>query len=130
MGKLLNCARAGAAKVLHLPARPDADAALLALGQALDVLFAEHARLHAEAERIDTIEAWSAYETMLNRIQPVADAIMAAPAHTAAGLAVKARLTLWGNEIPLDEPFRDLDFHHQTTRQLIEAVLALAGDCP
>ena len=30
MGKLLNCAKAGAAKVLHLPERPDTGSALVA----------------------------------------------------------------------------------------------------
>ena len=132
MGKFLSCAKIGAAKVLHFPRRPaadlveDPDAALLALDQVFSALLAEHDRLHIEAERTG---AWPTVEYMVERMAPVGDAIMAMPAHTVAGLAVKARVTKWANDTLWDKPLRDLDHPGQMTRQLVEAVLALAEGC-
>ncbi len=54
-------------------------------------------------------------------------AIWAAPAHSLAGLGVKAKAAAFACNSYWDEPFDELNWDHKGTRALIEAVLDVAG---
>jgi hypothetical protein len=56
--------------------------------------------------------------------------IMALPAHSIAGLAVKARAAAFACSHFYGSEFRDADWDHMHVRTLIDAVLAMAGQPP
>jgi hypothetical protein len=58
---------------------------------------------------------------------PISCRIMALPAHTLAGLAVKAKLAKDGCANFWDKPFDDADWDHKVVRTLIDAVLRLGA---
>jgi hypothetical protein len=88
-----------------------------------------------------TDKLWDA-EKRLRQTNPSADditdamdkparRIMALPAFTIAGLAVKARAAAFAcSHFYCTEDLRDADWDHQHVRTLIEAVLAMAGQPP
>jgi hypothetical protein len=63
----------------------------------------------------------------LRRLEPVEAAIMAAPAHTFAGLGVKARLAAYVMSEYWNGPIDRIDWDARAVRLLIEAVCKSAG---
>jgi hypothetical protein len=132
------------------------DSELIECGRQLDVLYAAHAEANrlsqpywdavhawrdAQGDRHVTNEEWMAAATRLEREVPLPSPnldeimnamddpmrrIMALPAKTPAGLAVKARLVKHENSELWDEPFEDLDWDKVKLRALIDSVLAFA----
>src|SRR5258706_312162 len=56
--------------------------------------------------------------------------MFALPARTVRGLAIKAQCAAYGRSELWDEPFNDLDLNDNFVRDVIEAVLAFAGEPP
>jgi hypothetical protein len=65
-------------------------------------------------------------EEILTRLDPVERAIMATPACTIAGLAVKARHAAYVMSHYWDEPIDQIDWEAQAIRLLVEAVCDVA----
>lgn len=67
-------------------------------------------------------------EAAATRLDEVLDAIMATPAHTMAGLAVKARAAaILTHDYLWHGPTIDLDWNDEILRSLFEAIFAAAG---
>jgi hypothetical protein len=65
-------------------------------------------------------------EALLARLHPIEQAIMAVPAHTIAGLGVKARHAAYVMSQYWSAPIDSIDWDAQAVRLLIEAVCDLA----
>jgi len=65
-------------------------------------------------------------ETILARLEPIERAIMATPAHTIAGLGVKARHAAYAMSQYWEEPVDQIDWEAKAVRLLIEAVCEVA----
>lgn len=65
-------------------------------------------------------------ETILAQLDPIERAIMAIPAHTIAGLGVKARHAAYVMSQYWEEPVDQIDWEAKTVRLLIEAVCEVA----
>lgn len=66
-------------------------------------------------------------DNLTNMMDPYMRKIMALPARTAAGLAVKARVAEWSCATYWNEPDDNCDWDQLMARKLIEAVLAAGG---
>lgn len=66
-------------------------------------------------------------DNITTRADAPSRAIMAIPATTLAGLAVKARLAKFGASHIWDESYEDADWDHLVLRSLVDAVLELAA---
>jgi hypothetical protein len=66
-------------------------------------------------------------DDIMNRSDAPSRAILAIPATTLAGLAVKARLAKFGASHIWDESDTDADWDHLVLRNLVDAVLELAA---
>jgi hypothetical protein len=102
----------------------DDDSALLALGKQFEEIADEIRNLRNSASsdaRLEQIEA------ALGRLEPVEAAIMAAPAHTFAGLGVKARHAAYVMSEYWNGPIDRIDWDARAVRLLIEAVCKSAG---
>jgi hypothetical protein len=76
---------------------------------------------------LDAIEIGDNHpDDIMNRVDPVSRAIMAMPATTVAGLAVKARLAAFGADSFWDETDKDADWDQLLMRKLVDAVIELA----
>jgi hypothetical protein len=127
------------------PARPaEADSALLALAEQLDSLLAEleavqglNDELNIKALRRssrpkpdaggDCDSRTSQTEAVLARLYPIELTILATPARTINGLAVKARHAAYVMSEYWEAPINQLDWDARTVRLLIEAVCNFAG---
>jgi hypothetical protein len=102
----------------------DDDSALLALGKQFEEIADEIRNLCNSASsdaRLEQIEA------TLGRLEPVEAAIMAASAHTVAGLGVKARHAAYVMSEYWNGPIDRIDWDARAVRLLIEAVCKSAG---
>ena len=102
----------------------DDDSALLALGKPFEEIADEIRNLCNSASsdaRLEQIEA------TIGRLEPVEAAIMSAPAHTVAGLGVKARHAAYVMSEYWNEPIDRIDWDARAVRLLIEAVCKIAG---
>jgi hypothetical protein len=85
-----------------------------------------HERIYDEVG-LNALDAQGEHpDDILNRSDAPSRAILAIPATTLAGLAVKARLAKFGASNIWDESDEDADWDHLVLRNLVEAVLELA----
>jgi hypothetical protein len=126
------------------------DDALLELEQQFDVLAREFSKLlemsgaqsggvkarlgceagqakWASSDVTDKLAAERQLESALGRLAPIEQAIMATPAQTIVGLAVKARHAAYVLSGYWDEPLEKADWDRRAVRLLIEAVCHVAG---
>ncbi|WOH70675.1 hypothetical protein RX330_20475 [Bradyrhizobium sp. NDS-1] len=102
------------------------DAELIALGQQLDAF--AHRLATSEAKWAeDTAPNWEHPDDILTEAGPVCRAILAAPARTVAGLAVKARLAAFGAPTYWQKSDEDADWDILVMRQLVESVIHTAS---
>jgi hypothetical protein len=85
-------------------------------GRVIDDIGAEWASVTAELE---DVHHW--------RTDKLMRAIWATPAHSMAGLGIKAKAAALASNHFWDKPFGELDWDHKGPRALIEAVLDVAG---
>jgi len=101
------------------------DAELLALGRQFDVALANFLFLSmcgaGDGDAVGRIEA------ALSDMEPIERAILAIPADSIAGVAVKARVAAHVVSNYWDVPLDRLDLHARAFRLLIEAVCSVAG---
>jgi hypothetical protein len=98
----------------------DDDSDMIALGRQFEEIAANVQKLHNSVSPNDHIEL---VEAMLGRLEAIERAIMATPAHTIAGLGVKARYAAsehWS--APIDR----IEWDARAVRLLIEAVCNVA----
>ena len=106
----------------------DDDSVLIALGNQFEEAAAEVQRLYNPAEPDNRLEQ---IEAALARLEPLERAIMTMPAHTTAGLGVKARHAAYVMSEYWNCPLERIDWHAQAARLLIEAVCKVAQvPCP
>ena len=124
---------AAALPALAVPAvavAQSADAELIALGDKLRRLWPEYlaARSTLNEYGFDPPDDISArYYALDWQTWELAEKIMAAPAHTLAGLGVKAIVAIHAAPQFWDGPFQDTDWDQKGPRALIEAVCSLTG---
>ena len=75
----------------------------------------------------DEATATRQIESVLGRLEPIEQAIMAAPARTIAGLGIKARHAAYVVSEYWDAPIEQIDWDARAVRLLIEAVCKAAG---
>ena len=98
------------------------DVKLLALGRQFDAALAELLSLQIrDADAIGGVEAF------LARMEPIERAILAIPADSMAGVAVKARVAAHVVSNYWDVPLDRLDMDARAFRILVEAVCSVAG---
>jgi hypothetical protein len=98
------------------------DAKLLVLGRQFDAALAELSSLRMrDADAIGDVEAF------LARMEPIERAILAIPAGSMAGVAVKARVAAHVVSNYWDVPSDRLDMDARAFRNLVEAVCTVAG---
>ena len=101
----------------------DDDLDLIVLGRQLEKAVAE-IRALSDQTSPDQLER---LESMLARLAPIEQAIMATPARTIAGLGVKARHAAYVNSEHWDAPIDEVDWDSRAVRLLIEAVCDVAA---
>jgi hypothetical protein len=101
----------------------DNDSALIALGKQFEEIAGRVRKLQGSASPDDHIEQ---IEAILSRLEPVERAIMAMPAHTVAGLGVKARHAKYVMSEYWDAPIDRIGWDARAVRLLIEAVCEAA----
>jgi hypothetical protein len=106
-------------------ARVAGDPQLVVLGYQFDAAVAK--LLSMEMHDPDSVEANSRLESLLASMEPIEREIMALPARTMAGLAVKARLAAHIVSNYWDVPLERLDLDARAFRLLVDAVCAVAG---
>jgi hypothetical protein len=109
---------------VNLNAGGSDDSNLIVLGKQFEEIAANVAKLQNSAapnEHLELIEA------MLGRLEPIELAIMALPARTVEGLAVKARHAAYGISEYWNAPLDQIDWDARAVRLLIEAVCKSAG---
>src|SRR5205085_3290932 len=90
---------------------------------ALPVARAYEARLRRLKRATDVGAAETAHNAAIDRVGETSRLIVAAPAHSFAGLAVKARVVKeWGRPDWWDE---DADAYEQLAAQILDAVIAM-----
>jgi hypothetical protein len=98
------------------------DAELLALGRQFDAALAKLLSLQMRgADAIGRVEAF------LARMEPIERAILAIPADSMPGVAVKARVAAHVVSNYWDVPLDRLDLDARAFRLLVEAVCSVAG---
>lgn len=89
--------------------------------------------IQAEAET-GLAEAGDALDALVADMEPVANAIENAPAHSLAGLVIKARAAIWAWERVAGKTLAQgkdrLDWEQRFALSLIESVLAMEPLCP
>jgi hypothetical protein len=75
----------------------------------------------------DANDACVKYEAMIHPLDRLTRTIMARPARSAVGLAIKARTVVFWMSQLWDEPEDDLDWHDRVVRQLVEEIYKTAG---
>jgi hypothetical protein len=107
------------------------DDALLALERQFNAIAAEMTAYERERDlnvRGSDGEPFLAeLEAILDRLDPVGSAIMATPAQSDVGLAVKARHVAYLVSHYWSEPIERMDLHRRAVRLLIEQLCRFAG---
>jgi hypothetical protein len=88
--------------------------------------FAEYKRISAEIG-LDEQEKLNHPDHVMDRIDPVASAIMTIPATTWAGVLVKAQLAKFAADDFWGQSEDDLDWDKSTMRKLVDAVIDMAA---
>jgi hypothetical protein len=83
--------------------------------------------LHPRVRELSDQDATRQAEAILARLYPVEQAIMATPAHTIAGLGVKARHAAHVMSQYWTAPIAEIDWDERVVRLLIESVCSLAN---
>jgi hypothetical protein len=124
-------AKYGIASELSRPNQDAFDAAIAELSERSGNVYQEgDVELYLEVgRRIDREVPLPSPNTddLTDMMDPYMRKIMALPARTAAGLAVKARVAEWACDTYWDEPDDNCDWNKLMARKLIEAVLATGG---
>jgi hypothetical protein len=125
-------ARAGTASLWEgaSMAEPN-DHALFALERQFNAIAAEMIAYEREsalnARGSDGAPLSAELEAILDRLDPIGSAIMATPARSVVGLAVKARHVAYLVSHYWSEPIERMDLHRRAVRLLIEQVCQFAG---
>jgi hypothetical protein len=125
-------ARVGTASLREGASMPEpSDHALLALERQFNAIAAEMIAYERErglnARGSDGEPVLAELEAILDRLDPVGSAIMATPARSVVGLAVKARHAAYLVSHYWSEPIERMDLHRRAVRLLIEQVCRFAG---
>jgi hypothetical protein len=107
------------------------DTTFVTLLSEISALGPEHSddrgRRDAENVRSDEVSRIRKIESVLARLEPVEQAIMATPARTIVGLGVKARHAAYVVSEHWDSPIEQIDWDARAVRLLIEAICKAAG---